>query len=319
MHKTLITTWYNKTIRSLQLAGMSERTQECYARSVRQLIEFYNKDPSEINEEELEEYFLYRRNTSQWAPATLKICYCGLKFFFINVLRKEWHLFKILKAQPEKRLPCVLSQEEVFRILSHVQTFHNYTFLSTVYSCGLRLQEALFLQISDIDSKRMMLHVHRGKGAKDRYVPLPHENLILLRKYWVTHRNPILIFPALGRSSKMGPIAKKPMAIDSVQGAFRKAKNKAKIKKRRVTIHTLRHSYATHLLEAGVNIRVIQRYLGHANLETTMIYLHLTQKGQEDAYSSEAVGIGIVQRARARRDWIGWKSGSKSRCRDTIL
>ncbi|CAN2040800.1 hypothetical protein GMMP15_2010035 [Candidatus Magnetomoraceae bacterium gMMP-15] len=130
----------------------------------------------------------------------------------------------------------------------------------------------------------MMLHVHRGKGAKDRYVPLPHENLILLRKYWVTHRNPILIFPALGRSSKMGPIAKKPMAIDSVQGAFRRQKNKQKKKKRRVTIHTLRHSYATHLLEVGVNIRVIQRYLGHANLETTMIYLHLTQKGQEDAY-----------------------------------
>jgi len=286
MHKTRTyrTDWYVKTIRALQLAGMSDSTQECYARSVRQLIEFYDKDPREITEQELEEYFLYRRNTSKWSPSTLKICYCGLKFFFINVLKKEWHLFKMLKAQTEKRLPCVLSQEEVFQILNHVRTFHNYTYLSTVYSCGLRLQEALYLQVSDIDSKRMMIHVHRGKGAKDRYVPLPHENLILFRQYWVTHRNPLLIFPALGRGNKNGPSAKTPMAIGSVQGAFRKAKNKTGIKKRRVSIHTLRHSYATHLLEAGVNIRVIQRYLGHANLETTMIYLHLTQKGQEDAY-----------------------------------
>ncbi|MDM8515248.1 site-specific integrase [Desulfobacterales bacterium HSG16] len=135
---------------------MSERTQECYARSVRQLIEFYDKDPRKITEEELEEYFLYRRNTSQWTPATLKICYCGLKFFFTNVLRKEWHLFKILKAQPEKRLPCVLSQEEVFQILNQVRTFHNYAYLSTIYSCGLRLQEGLYLQVSDIDIIRIL-------------------------------------------------------------------------------------------------------------------------------------------------------------------
>jgi len=129
-----------------------------------------------------------------------------------------------------------------------------------------------------------MIHVHRGKGAKDRFVPLPGETLHLLRRYWKTHRNPQLIFPALGRGHQKAPTSKLPMAIDSVQGAFREAKEAANIKKRRVSIHTLRHSYATHLLEAGVNIRVIQRYLGHANLETTMVYLHLTQKGQEDAY-----------------------------------
>lgn len=157
-------------------------------------------------------------------------------------------------------------------------------FLTTVYSCGLRLQEALFLQISDIDAKRMMIHVHRGKGAKDRFVPLPQETLNLLRFYWKTHRNPTLLFPALGRGHQKAPMSTIPMAIDSVQGAFREAKLAAGIKKRRVSIHTLRHSYATHLLEAGVNIRVIQRYLGHANLETTMVYLHLTHKGQEDAY-----------------------------------
>lgn len=281
--KTLKTPWYDKTVKALQLAGMSERTQQCYARSVRQLIEFYNKDPRKITEEELKEYFLFRRNESRWAPATMKICYCALKFFFIHVLRRQWPVFEYLKAQREKRLPSVLTQDEIKHIFSHVKTFHNYAFLNTVYTCGLRLQEALYLQVSDIDAKREMIHIHRGKGAKDRYVPLPEDTLALLRKYWKTHRNPVLIFPAKGRSGKQADVSQTPMAIDSVQGAFRRAKLATRIQKRRVSIHTLRHSYATHLLEEGVNIRVIQRYLGHAQLETTMIYLHLTQKGHEDA------------------------------------
>ncbi len=200
-------------------------------------------------------------------------------------MQKQWPVFEYLKAQKVKRLPFVLNRDEVLQILQQVHTFHNYVFLTTVYTCGLRLQEALYLQTSDIDSKRMMIHVHRFKGAKDRYIPLPEETLTLLRKYWVTHRNALLIFPALGRGHQNASKSKTPIAIDSVQGTFRNAKSKAGINKRRVTIHTLRHSYATHLLEEGVNIRVIQRYLGHTMLETTMVYLHLTQKGQEDAYT----------------------------------
>ena len=282
--KTLQTPWYDKTVKALQLAGMGESTQESYARAVRKLIEFCGKDPRKITENDLKEYFLYRRNESNWAPATMRICYCGVKFFFIHVLGQKWPLFEYLKAQKERRLPCVLTPEEVRLILSRVRTFHNYVFLVTVYTCGLRLQETLFLQISDIDGKRMMIHVHRGKGAKDRYVPMPEETYHLLRRYWVTHRNPVLIFPALGRGHQNASTSKTPMAIDSVQGAFRSAKNQARIVKRHVSIHTLRHSYATHLLEQGVNLRVIQRYLGHARLETTMVYLHLTQKGQEDAF-----------------------------------
>jgi integrase len=154
-----------------------------------------------------------------------------------------------------------------------------------VYACGLRLREALYLQVSDTDKDRMQIHIHRGKGAVDRYVPLPEETLHLLRRYWVTHRNSSLIFPALGRGHTSGPRSETPMAVDSVQGAMRQARTTSGIRKRRVTIHTLRHSYATHLLESGVNIRVIQKYPGHSQLETTMVYLHLTQKGQEDSYS----------------------------------
>ena len=180
--------------------------------------------------------------------------------------------------------PAVLSRDEIKKILSLVRPFHNYAYLMTVYSCGLRLQEGLYLEVSDIDGKRKMIHIHWGKGAKDRYVPLPESTYALLRRYWLTHRNPRLIFPAVGRGEQDGPRSTVPMSIEGVQGVLRRAKRSAGISKKGVSVHTLRHSYATHLLEAGVNLRIIQKNLCHANIETTMSYLHLTNKGMEDAY-----------------------------------
>jgi integrase/recombinase XerD len=275
--------WYQRMVDALQLNGKGERTQQAYTRSVRMLSQFYDKPPNLLSEQELQDYFLHRKNVNHWSPKTMRICYCGIRFYYQNVLHQSWHILGILRAQTERRLPAVLSVDEVRSLLAHVKTFHNYTYLSTVYSCGLRLHEGLHLEVSDIDSSRMMIHVHRGKGAKDRYVPLPQPTLKLLRRYWLTHRHPRLLFPALGRSGTGAKQAQTPMAKSSVQGAFRRAKFDAAIRKKGVAIHTLRHSYATHLLEAGVNLRVIQRYLGHSRLETTMLYLHLTQKGQEDA------------------------------------
>lgn len=280
----MMTDWYDRSIQALQLAGLGERTQESYTRALRMLVEFYHKTPDQITEPELQQYFIHRRNTDGWSPSTLRICYCGIRFFFIQVLERKWHTFDYLRAQREKKLPAVLSEREVRSLIRQVHTLHNRVFLSTVYACGLRLEEALNLEVSDIDSDRMMIHVHRGKGAKDRFVPLPESILKSLRSWWKTHRHPRLLFPALGRGHQDAPQAKSPMAKASVQGAFRDAKRRAGILKRQVCVHTLRHSYATHLLEQGVNIRTIQRYMGHANLETTMVYLHLTQKGQEDAY-----------------------------------
>jgi site-specific recombinase XerD len=262
---------------------MGESTQETYVRTMRKLSEFYDKTPDKISEEELVDYFIHCQEVIKWSPATMRICYSGIKFFFINVLKRKWHTLKLAKAKREKRLPAILSREEVRKILSHVNTPHNYAYLKTVYSCGLRLQEGLFLEVSDIDGKRNMIHVHRGKGARHRYVPLPRATYQLLRKYWLTHQNQQLIFPAVGRGQNKGPISKIPMSIEGVQGAFRRAKFAAGIQKR-ASIHTLRHSYATHLLEAGVNLRIIQKNLGHSNIETTMVYLHLTNKGMEDAY-----------------------------------
>jgi integrase len=201
-NKCIKTEWYTKTVKMLQLAGKSDSTQRMYARSVRQLIEFYNKEHTEISERELEDYFLHRRNEDKWTPSTLKISYCGIKFLYQHILKKDWHLLKILKAQPEKRLPCVLSREELFNVLSKVKMERNYTFLFTVYSLGVRLQEGLNIQVSDIDSNRMQVHIHRGKGAKDRLIPLPEDTLYLLREYWKKHRNPNLLFPGYSRGEE---------------------------------------------------------------------------------------------------------------------
>ena len=277
--------WYQKSVNALTLAGKGPRTVEAYTRALRMLVTHCGKDPAEISQADLEAYFLHRRNADHWSPNTMRICYCGIRFFFVSVLGRDWRLFQYLRARSESRLPAILSCEEVRSILSCVRTPHNHAFLSTVYACGLRLQEAMFLEISDIDAQRMMIHVHRGKGAKDRFVPLPHRTLALLREHWKHHRNPRLLFPAYGRDSRSGSVSTTPMAKSSVQGAFRRAKHQAGIHKTSVSVHTLRHAYATHLLEAGVNLRVIQKYLGHSSIETTTLYLHLTRKGEENAYA----------------------------------
>ena len=254
--------WYQRMLATLQLNGKGEPTQKAYTRSVRMLCQFYDKTPDLVSEQELQEYFLQRKNVNHWSPKTMRICYCGIRFFYVHVLERDWHILSILRAQNEHRLPAVLSVEELRSILAHVKTFHNHVYLSTVYSCGLRLDEGRHLEVSDIDSQRMMIHVHRGKGAKDRYVPLPQSTLHLLRSYWRTHHHPRLLFPALGRKRTNIHEALGPMAKSSVQGAFRQAKRAAGVLKKGVSIHTLRHCYATHLLEAGVNLRVIQRYYG---------------------------------------------------------
>jgi integrase/recombinase XerD len=275
--------YYQQSMRALQLAGMSDRTQECYTRSVRQLVDFYGKTPDLITEKELQDYFLHRRNIDKWSAATMRIGYSGIKFFFINVLQRDWHTLKLIYAKRDKTLPSVLSIEEVWSIINAINTIQNKAYFTVVYTCGLRLHEALFLQVTDIDAKLKRIHVHRGKGAQDRYVPLPEATLGCMRSYWKTHKNPKWIFPALGRGCKEGPSSLEPMNYSSVQGALRRVLTQLKFTKR-ISVHTFRHTYATHLLEAGVNIRRIQEYLGHSNLNSTMVYLHLTTQGHEHAY-----------------------------------
>ena len=188
-----------RMINDMQLCGYSERTQESYLRAVRQLEDFSRKAPEMITEEELREYLLHIKNNRKYAAATMKIAYYGIKFFYKTTLKRSWDTLELVRAETERRLPAVLSVDEVRSIIDRIRTIQNRTYIMTVYSCGLRLQEALNLQVSDIDSKRMLIHVHRGKGAKDRYVPLPQSTLLMLRQYWRTHKNPVWIFPFLGR------------------------------------------------------------------------------------------------------------------------
>jgi len=269
---------------ALQLAGMSERTQQCYLREVRLLAKFHAKAPDQLSQEELQAYLLHRKNADRLAPASMRICYAGIKFFYQKVVVRDWPLLDLIRGEHERKLPVVLSVEEVHRIIESTTTFHNRVYFATVYSCGLRLHEGLNLQVGDIHADRALLHVHRGKGATDRMVPLPSLTLSLLREYWKTHRNPTWLFPARGRDGKQAPHANHPMKKSTVQGVLRHVLKQLGINYHGVSIHTLRHCYATHLLEAGVNVRHIQQYMGHAFLETTMRYFHLTRKGQEDSY-----------------------------------
>jgi len=262
-------------LEDLQLRGFSEGTQAQYMRSVRLLAYHYHKSPELITEEELRDYFLYIKNVKHWSRSSCTTALCGIKFFYERTLNVQWTVLKFVRPHKDKKLPVILSRDEVYRIIHRVRLPQYRVCLQTIYSCGLRLQEATHVQIPDIDSDRMMLHIRRGKGGKDRYVPLPERTLELLRNYWSKHRNRVWIFPATHHGGKVNRTATQCMSMNSVWSAFHSAFLASGINKR-VCVHTLRHSYATHLLEAGANLRQIQEYLGHRSIMTTMLYTHLT-------------------------------------------
>ena len=265
-----------KMIEDMQLHGFAERTQKSYMQAVRQLAEYYKKPPDQISEEELRQYFLYLKNVKKVSRSTITLALCGIKFLFERSLQRQWATLALVRPQREKKLPVVLSVEEVRLVLDRVRLWHYRVCLSTIYACGLRLQEGLHLQVSHIDGGRRMLHVCNGKGGKDRYVPLPQPVLEMLRQYWRTHRDPVWLFPSTHQT------VQGPMDASGLQRAFHSALLSSGIQKP-ATVHTLRHSYATHLLEAGLNLRIIQTYLGHASPNTTAIYTHLTQPSEEIA------------------------------------
>jgi integrase/recombinase XerD len=266
----------------LQLAGLAEGTQEAYLGKVRNLTAYFMLAPDRLTEEQVREYVLYLKNDRRLATSTLKGHVAAIRFFYTHTVPRDWKTLQKLRIPQPKTLPDVLTIDEVRQLIDAVRRPHIKVFFWTVYSLGLRLKEALHLQVGDIDGKRMLVHVHLGKGAKDRYVPLPQRTLDLLRQHWLTHRDPVWLFPARKRDGARATPATRPMQRYSLQGTMRLVVQELNIHKD-VTIHTLRHSYATHLLEAGVNLRLIQQYLGHTSLRTTMIYLHVTSLGQERA------------------------------------
>jgi len=275
-----------RLIEDMQLHGLAAKTQDAYVRAVKQLAEHYHKSPDLITEDELRQYFLYLKTEKHASSSTFSIALCGLKFFYEHTLRREWATLDLARPAREKKLPVVLSIAEVRLILGCLRRPHYRVCLTTIYSCGLRLQEGVQLQVADIDSERKMLHVRHGKGGKDRYVPLPDSTLVLLRHYWSTHRHPLWLFPAPTRAGVPLSSATQPMDVSGVQRAFRAALQESGVHKA-ASVHTLRHSYATHLLEAGVSLRLIQAYLGHSSFQTTTLYTHLTR--ETEAPAAEAI------------------------------
>lgn len=262
----------------LKLAGYAKRSRQSYVRAVRQLMNFWGRPLEEIEEQHVREYWLHCKDELDWSGATLRISYSGIKFFYQHTLKREWETLRLLKVQRHVTPPTVLNIDEVRRILEALPTPMNRAFYTAVYSLGLRLGEARHLAPSHIETARMCVHIPEAKGGRARAVPLPETTLVLLRRHWKTHRNPHWLFPAPGRSGNQAATATRPVSETTVQGALRRTVKRLKIGKH-VHPHTFRHSYATHLLEAGVPIRHVQRCLGHRSLVTTMIYLHVTEEG----------------------------------------
>jgi len=271
-----------RMIEDLQLHGFAEKTQEAYLRAVRQLARYYKKSPDRISRDELRKYFLYLKNEKGVSRSTCRVALYGIRFFYLNTLQEEWPTLKLIRFPSERKLPVVLSVEEVRRVLVRVRLQKYQVCLTTIYSCGLRMSEGVTLKTENIDGERKQLHIRRAKGNKDRRIPLPERTLDLLREYWSTHRHPAYLFPGSTPRGISPSSAKKPMNETSVRLALQAALKESGVTKH-ATVHTLRHSYATHLLEAGVNLRVIQACLGHKSLNSTMIYTHLTQKAQSPA------------------------------------
>ena len=268
-----------RMLEDLQLRGLSAKTQESYVRAVAQLAAYYDKSPDLLTDEYLRQYFLYLINEKKAAWSSCRISLSGIEFFCEQTLKRSWPILDFVRPPKTHKLPVVLSSEEVQAVLNQVRLPGYRACISTIYSCGLRLNEGIHLQIGDIDSSRMLVHVRGGKGGKDRYVPLPQRTLQGLRSYWATHRHPRWLFPAATTPSRLPSRATDPIHESSVQKAFRAAVRASGIHKH-ATIHTLRHSWATHLLEEGVNLRLIQVWLGHSSPSTTAIYTHLTRKAE---------------------------------------
>ena len=252
----------------LQLAGYSPKTQKSYVDSVRNLAKYYMKSPDLLGEDEVRRFFLHLITVRKAARSTVTIHLCGIKFFFEKTMGRKWFVFDLVRPQPTKKLPVVLSREEVRAVLARVRNPLAKMALTVIYACGLRNSEGVKLTIADIDSDRKQLWVRCGKGWKDRCVPLAdHVKKLLLSHYRAYPNSGNLLFPY--KSGHITP--------DLLQRIFKQALKEAGINKA-ATPHTLRHSFATHLLENGEDISVLQKILGHADISTTRIYLHVTKR-----------------------------------------
>jgi len=258
-------------------------TLKSYYRHMRLVSEHFGRDPRRLGEKSARQYLLFLKEEKRWAASTIRQAIASMRMFYGGMLGKSWQLWDVVVCRDRRKLPVVLTIEETAAALGCVALLRHRVPLRLIYCCGLRLDEAVRLTVEDIEPGRIV--VRDGKGGKDRYVPLSDIMYRQLQRYWKRHRNPKWIFPSAGRGhpgdarERMGK-SDAPMGKGALQKAFHDAVVKSGIR-RKATIHTLRHSYATHLLTLGVNLRQLQLYLGHEDIRTTILYTHLVPFGEE--------------------------------------
>ncbi len=262
--------------REIRIRGFAENTRKSYLSHMRCFIRHFMLPPDQLSMEHVKQYQLFLTRDRAVSHKTFNGHICAIRFFYQHVLDLGWSAERIPYQKTGKSLPIVLSREEVLALFEVVTNLKHRTILMALYSAGLRVSEALRLKAPDIDSERMMIRVHQGKGSKDRYVMLSEKLLATLRRYWREYRPEPWLFPGQDPSCHL--------TRDSVGQFFDRARKRAGIHKK-ASPHTLRHSFATHLLERGVNIRVIQRLLGHRSLRSTEIYTHVAETYIRDTIS----------------------------------
>lgn len=253
----------------LQLKGFSEKTQKTYISHVKAYSKYFGQSPDKLGVNEIKQYLHYLITERKLSKSYINTTYSALKFFYTVTLGREWEMKQIPRVKKDKKLPTVLSKGEVQKIFDATTNLKHKAILMTVYGAGLRVSEVTNLKPGDIDSANMQIHIRLGKGNKDRYTILAKVNLMILREYWKLYRPGIWLFPSVNPVDHL--------SSRTMERVFLQSKQKAGIKKD-ASIHTLRHSFATHMLESGVAINYIQLLLGHTSLKTTCVYIHLARK-----------------------------------------
>jgi integrase/recombinase XerD len=267
---------YELTLQALRLQGLRHRTIDSYSRSLRRVALFFDRCPDDLSTNELKRYFTALLD-KHYSWSSIRVELCGLQFFHRHVLNREMEWVKIIRPPNVRRLPDIPTREEVQRLINTVRKLRYRVFFLTVYSMGLRISEGVALEVGDIDGVYRRIHIRDSKGGKDRYVPLPELTYISLRRFWSTHHHPRLLFPSPAAGKFLAQPATKPMDCSGIQSALKVARKECCITKR-LTVHSLRHAYATHLLELGMDLRSIQGLLGHSDVKTTARYTHISDK-----------------------------------------
>ena len=260
-----------KMLLNMELTGFSQSTIKSYIGEAKKFVKFYNKSPDLMGEAEVKKYLHHLIKIKKSSNSTIRQVYSSLKFLYFNTLNQDWFLKKIPLMKKEKKLPVVLTKEQVQVIFSVIKNIKYLCIFKIIYSSGLRVSEASRLKVRDIESDQMRIRVEQGKNRKDRYTILSQNALETLREYWKVFKPKEYLFK--------GNRPLKPITTRPIQAAFRRIRSKAGIKEQ-ATLHSLRHSFATHLLEAGYDIMTIKMLLGHSCVKTTCIYLHVMRDGK---------------------------------------